>query len=427
MSSTTDIESSSNDPTSISGFHPTLTHWNPLEPAELANPYPTYAQARHEAPIFYSQFFGGWVVTRYDDIQAVVKDTKTFSNSGSLGPAIVPDEARHLLPNGYPWAYPSLENNDPPCHTRIRRRANEAFKSSVIAAEEPNVVRITDELFSRFERAGQVEFMGQFANLLPGYALCEVLGVPRSMTEQVVQWADEVVALLDPNIAHDELMRIAENQANWYKFCEEFIGDRRANPGDDVMSGLISARVDDEPALSDRELISTFCHFLIGGNETTRRFLGTLILCLLDHPDQMAAVSADRRLIEPTIQETLRYMSSVRGLYRTATADVELGGVRIPEGAPVVLMWASANHDDKFEAPETFNIFRKHADRHLAFSRGAHFCIGAPFALLESRVVLNAVFDRMPGLRRADDKPLKWTPGVLHSGVETLHLAWNVI
>ena len=414
-----------NDPTSASGYHPALTHWNPLEPAELANPYPTFAKARREAPIFYSQFFQGWVVTRYNDIQTVIKDTNVFSNSGALGPAIVPDEARHLLPNGYPWAYPTLENNDPPAHTRIRRLANQAFKSSVIAAQETHVARITDELFRKFEGSGQVEFMSEFADVLPGYVLCEVLGVPRSHIDQVIKWSDEVVDLLDPNISHEKLMRIAENQASWYEFCEAFVADRRANPGDDIMSVLIGARDGDEPALADQELISVFCQFLIGGTETTRRFLGTLILCLLDHPEQLAAVAADRSLIEPTIQEALRYMSSVRGLYRTTTADVELGGVHIPADAPVVLMWASANHDDKFEDPETFNIFRKHADRHLAFSRGAHFCIGAPLALLESRVALNAVLDRMPGLRRADEAPLTWTPGVLHSGVKTLHLTWN--
>lgn len=416
---------STTDSTSISGYHPVLTKWNPLDHAELANPYPTYALARREAPVFFSEFFGGWVVTRYDDILAVVKDTESFSNKRSLGPAIVPEDARHLLPNGYPWAHPSLENNDPPAHTRIRRLANEAFKSSVIAAQEPNVVRITDELVAKFKDRGKVEFMSEFANLLPGYVLCELLGVPRSMTEQVVQWSDEVTEGLDPNLSHDEKMRMSRNQARWYQFCEEFIADRRANPGDDIMSLLIQARIDDEAALTDAELISTFCHFLIGGNETTRRLLGNLVLCLLDHPEQLAAVVEDRSLVDPVIQETLRYMSSVRGLYRNTTADVTLAGVQIPAGATVVLMWAAANHDDKFESPETFNIFRKHADKHLSFSRGTHFCIGSPLALLEARAALNTILDNMPGLRRIDNSPLVWSPFVLHSGLEKLDLAWD--
>ncbi|WP_327579033.1 cytochrome P450 [Streptomyces sp. NBC_00145] len=418
--------SSATHSTSISGYHPVLTHWSPLDPAELANPYPTLAMARREAPVFFSEFFGGWVVTRYDDILAVVKDTKTFSNKGSLGPAIVPDDSRHLLPNGYPWAYPSLENNDPPDHTRIRRLANQAFKSTVIAAQEPSVLRITEELIAKFEGHGAVEFMSQFANLLPGYVMCEILSVPRAMTEPVVQWSDEMIALLDPNLPHDEMTRIVQNQARWYEFCQEFIADRRANPGEDIMTRLIQARVDDHAALTEPELISAFCHFLIGGNETTRRLLGNLVLCLLDHPDQLAAVIEDRSLVEPAVLETLRYMSSVRGLYRNTTADVALGNVQIPAGAAVVLMWASANHDeDKFGAPETFDIFRTDADRHLSFSRGAHFCIGAPLALLEARVALNAILDKMPGLRRSDDSPLVWSPLVLHMGLEQLQLAWD--
>lgn len=409
------------------GFHPVLSRWNPLAPEELADPYRTFALSRREAPVFYSEFFHGWVVTSHDLIVELLPNTETFSNAASIGSADVPAEVKHRLPGGYPWAYPSLENNDPPSHTRIRKLANVGFKPTAIAAKEPSVRRIADRLIDRFADRGEADFVAAFANKLPGLVMCDILGVPDDDADDVVRWSDDTLIMMDPNIDSAERVRLANGQADFHAFCEDFIADRRANPRDDVMSRLIYATVEGEPALTNTELISTFSHFLIGGNETTRRLLGLMVLWLLDHPDQLDAVKQDPTLTKRTVEETLRYTSPVKGLFRNTTRDAELGGVTIPAEQVVVVMWAAANRDEtKFARPDEFDIFRADAQQHLAFSRYAHFCIGAPLARLEGRVALQRLLARLPGLRRANDDPLEWLPLVLHMGLGRLDLAWDV-
>ncbi len=410
----------------IAGFHPMLSYWDPLEPEELADPYVTFARSRREAPVFYSTFFKGWVVTGYDLIVELLKDTKRFSNRASIGSGDVPDEVKERLPGGYPWAYPSLENNDPPSHTRIRKLANESFKPSAIAAKEPDVRRIASRLIDQFADSGEADFVASFANKFPGLVMCDVLGVPDEDAQAVVQWSDDTLIMMDPNLGAEERLRLAHGQADFRDFCEAFVEDRRATPRDDVMSKLIYARAKGEPALTAPEVVSAFSHFLIGGNETTRRLIALMMLWLLEHPDQLDAVRRDPELAPRVVEETLRYTSPVKGLFRNTTEDVELGGVLIPAGQVVAVMWAAANRDEtKFERPDEFDIFRPDAQRHLAFSRYAHFCIGAPLARLEGRVALQLVLDRLHAIRRANDEPLEWLPLVLHMGLARLDLAWD--
>lgn len=407
--------------------HAELSAWNPLDPSELANPYRTFATARTEAPVFYSDFFQAWVVTRYDDIITLLRDTARFTNRSAIGSGEVPESLQSLLPKGYPWDYPSLVNNDPPSHMRIRRLSNEAFKASVVAKEEPAIRAMVDALIDEFVNEGETDFVAAFANKLPGLVMCRILGVPDEDAGQVIRWGDDVIVMKNPNLSLDERTELARGQADFYAFCESFIADRREQPRDDIMSRLVYARVEDEPALTEQEVISTFSQFLVGGTETTRRLLGSLMLRLLEHPDQLAAVQADLGLVDAAVQETLRQVSPVKGLFRRTTDEVELGGTTIPADQVVVVMWASANHDEThFERPEEFDIFRPNAWKHMAFSKFTHHCIGAPLAQLEARVALEQLLTRLPNVRRANSAELEWLPLVLHMGVKQLDIAWTV-
>jgi cytochrome P450 len=236
-----------------------------------------------------------------------------------------------------------------------------------------------------------------------------------------------MMLLIDPNLSASERIGVARGQADFYAFCESFIQERRERPRDDLMSSLIEARAEGEPALTVPELISTFSHFLIGGNVTTRRLLGNMLLRLLEHPDQLAVVTQNPKLASKAVEETLRYTASPKYLLRRTIEPIELGGVTIPAGEDLVVMWASANHDEaKFDRPEEFDIFRKDVHRHMAFSKFTHHCIGAPFARLEARVALQQILARLPNLRRANDDPLEWAPLVNHMGLERLEMAWDV-
>lgn len=409
------------------GYHPVLTQWNPLGPEAVGNPYPRFALARREKPVFYSDFYRAWIIAGYAEVNQILKDTKRISNRHSIGSGDIPEELRELMPNGFVWDHPSLENNDPPGHTRVRRLADEAFNRNRVNEREPEIRELAEGLIDKFAHDGVVEFMSRFADPLPGLAICHFLGIPDDMAKQVIEWSDATTVMMDPNLTPEERKEVARGQADFYSFCEEFIEERRQRPRDDLMSRLIEARVEGEPALTVPELISTFSHFLLGGNLTTRRLLGTMVLRLLQHPDQLQAVVEDLGLASNVVEETLRHATSVKCLGRTTLEAVDVGDVTIPAGEELLVMWASANHDEtKFERPEEFDIFRRDVHKHVAFSRFAHFCIGAPFARLEARVALQRILSRLPNLRRANDDPLRWVPLVNHMGLERLDLTWDV-
>ena len=346
-----------------------------------------------------------------------------------MGP--IPDEVAPLLPDGYPWDHPTLVNCDPPAHTRIRKLTAQAFKPSVIAAREPDVREITDGLIDGFAvDDGTVDLVERFAAPLPALVVCRVLSVPEADAAQISAWAEDVTLLFDPRLPHAERVAASRRSSDFYAYCDAFIRSRTADPGDDLMSRLIAARdseIEGEPALTHRELISVFASLHLGGNETTRRFLGTLVLRLLEHPAQLTEVKRDPGLIERAMEETLRHTSPVKGLFRRTTAETRLGGATIPKEALVAVMWASANHDERyFQDPATFDVHRPDAGKHLAFGRGAHFCIGAPLARLEARVALERLLARLPNLRRADAEPLAWSPSPCNQGLASLRLAWDI-
>ena len=405
-----------------------MAEWNPMKPEELADPYVSYARARREEPVFYSPILDAWLVTRYDDLLAVLKDPR-FSSRDSIYIGGVPEEVADKLPHGYPWDHPSLINLDPPAHTRIRKLANQAFKPTEIAAKEQMVREIAAALIDGFAAAGEVELMERFAVPFPGQVMCRLLDVPAESAADVIRWTDDFLVMLDPQLPHERRIEASLGSADFYAFCESFIDGRTADPGDDIMSALILARdreVEGEPALTKPELISIFSQLLIGGVETTRRMIGNLVLRLLQHPAQIEEVRGDHGLAPAAVEEGLRHSSPTKGLFRRATEDVELGGATIPAGALVVVLWASGSHDEtKFEDPEAFDIHRANAKDNLAFSRYAHFCIGAPLARLELRVALETLLERLPGLRLADEGPPQWAPLPLHHGLVRLDVAWD--
>jgi cytochrome P450 len=235
--------------------------------------------------------------------------------------------------------------------------------------------------------------------------------------------------MVNPNLEDSELVALGEGQATFYDFCDNFIDEERRNPRPGNLIGALldaGAEDDDTQPLTQREIISIMSQLLLGGNSTTRRLLSTLVLRLLQHPEQLTAVKADPGLADAAVEEALRHTTPVKGLYRTAVSDLAFDDVVIPEGARVVVFWASANRDDtKFDDPDRFDIFRDDANKHLAFSKFAHFCIGAPLARLEATTALRALLDRLPNLRLAEAPAYEWEPLALHQGLSRLSLVWD--
>jgi cytochrome P450 len=404
-----------------------LAAWDPTARGERADPYPTYARARREAPVFYNEFLRAWVVTRYDDVLAVLRDVRTFTSRYVLDSGGVPPELADRLPHGYPWSCPGIGNQDPPAHTPVRRLANEGFKPQALAAREPEIQAIADELIDRFP-AGRVEFVSAFANPLPVHVLCRLLEIPDERVPDIFRWSDEMLPLVsNPGLSREERLARSEGMAEFSDFLGELVDERRAAPGTDVLSRLIhGAGADGAPLLDRASLVAVCAQLITAGIDTVARLLGLMLLRLLEQPGRLAAVRAQPALAAAAVEETLRHSTSNLGLPRRTTRAVTLGGAEIPAGADLVLMFASANRDDaRFADPDSFDPGRDDVDRHLAFGKYTHFCLGAPLARLEARIALERLVARLPNLRRANDDALEYQPLALHMALERLDLAWD--
>jgi cytochrome P450 len=265
-----------------------------------------------------------------------------------------------------------------------------------------------------------VDLIEEFAFPLPTAVICELLGVPFEDRERFRAWSTMIVTPMQHS--QDEVVAA---QREGHDDMHRLIEAKRAQPGDDLLSGLVQAR-DDEDRLTEPELIDLATQMLLAGHETTVSLIGTGVVLLMRHPDQLAALRADPALAGPAIEEVLRYESPAdTTLLRVALADVELGGVRIRKGEAVLALTGSANFDERqFASPTTFDVTRTH-NPHVGFGHGIHFCIGAPLARIEGQVALAGLLDRFPGLRLAvPPEEIVWRPPLSVRGPVAVPVAW---
>lgn len=363
---------------------------------DVRDPYPDFARRRREEPVWKGSFMNpdilpegveiedGWNAFRYDDCSRILRDPKTFTSTGydtSIGMVM-----GHMI----------LGMDDPE-HRRHRNLVAAAFREKSLARWEPEVIApICHQLIDRFAPEGEAELVRQLTFEFPVRVIANILGLPEEDFAQFQQWSIELIALgadIERGLAASESLR---------QYFSGIVEERRRLPRDDVISDLVQAEIDGE-RLSDEAIYSFLRLLLPAGAETTYRSSGNLIYLLLTHPEQLAAVTADPQLRPQAIEEGLRYEPPLLTIGRTATRDVELAGVHIEAGAGVGTCLGSANHDEsRWEEPERFDIFRPYQP-HLAFAHGPHMCLGMHLARLETKVVLDALLDRLPGLRLAPE------------------------
>jgi cytochrome P450 len=397
----------------------------------MADPYRAWEQSRAHAPVFWDDTLGFWQITRHADVAAAVMNTTQLSSEGFFALAKVHPGNEHLLPRGFEYQAPSLANADPPTHTRIRRLANEPFKLRRVARLEPDIRAMADQLIDDFAADGACELIEQFTVPLSLLTIARILGMPASDMTEMRRYSDERPASLNPHLTEEQQADLLAHYGTYYDFLEGAVDRARRHPGDDLLSTLVAAvdAEDDADALSDAELVSLVSILIGAGNETTRYFIGNMLLCLFRHPGQLAAVQADPGLAGAAVEEALRYFSSVKGNLRRAVGDVTIGDVTIPAGSLVQICWASTGRDEAvFGRPAEFDIFRPDAGRHIAFSRGPHMCLGAPLARLEAKVALQQLLARLPGLRLAREPsfPADYVSTVQVQGVKRLDLEWSL-
>jgi cytochrome P450 len=360
------------------------------------DPYSVYKRLRDEAPVAEIPSFGVYYLSRYADVLSAFKQPIAFSSAGMR--AIMSGQTGMMgTGNELDEEFREADNliaTDPPVHDRLRNIVNRGFTPRQIAALEPRVRAIAEELVDGIVASGGVaDLVYELTIPLPVRVIAELLGVEPGRYREFKRWSDALVTtstgtgpIADPEQANADRQALMD-------FLAGEIADRRAHPRDDLISTLISGGPTGQ-ALSDPEAQTFAVLLLAAGNETTTNLLGNAMQALVAHPDQLRKVRENPELIPPMLEETLRYDGPIQCLFRQASEDVEIGGTTIPQGRFVMLLLASANRDERqFEEPDRFDITRS-TSGHLAFGFGVHFCLGASLARLEARVALEALFAR---------------------------------
>ncbi len=389
-------------------------------PPELQlNPYPMYRMMRENQSVNYLEPFNIWMVLGYDDVRTVLSDHARFSSQfGGIVPAQAAGD-----PSTMSRMASSLITSDPPRHTMLRNLINRAFTPRAVAALEPRIEAIANELLDQVAASGQIDLVHDFSYPLPVIVIAELLGVPAADREQFKHWSDAVVESADVMVGGSAARGESVTQ-EMFAYFRGIIEQRRAEPQDDLISALLAAEVEGEK-LSERDVLSLCWLLLVAGNETTTNLISNAVLSLLEHPEELARLRANPELLPTAIEEALRYRSPVQFMFRVTKADVELGGQTIPAGSMVLASIGSANRDEaKFPEPDRFDIARD-PNPHIAFGVGIHFCLGAPLARLEARVALEAVLRRLPDLRRANDDQLVPARGFVVHGYKSLPLVFT--
>ncbi|APR86145.1 putative cytochrome P450 hydroxylase [Minicystis rosea] len=397
-------------------------------PETQQDPYPQYAAARAEEPIFFCEDLGMWVATRHADVTAILRDTDRFSSRlTTVAVKEPPPEVVAVMRRGFPRTG-SIIHLDPPEHTQVRRRMNAAFTAERVAAMEGAVTTLANELVDAFEAEGRADLVRRFCGPLPVSVIADILGVSRADAGKFGQWANDAARLLmSGNLATDEWVRAAESVVTMQHHLADLITARKSAPTDDLLTALVQTATDANGQLDMAKAVGYATAFVFAGHKTTTDLLGNALRLLLLHPEQLAALVRDSSLASAVVEETLRRDCPVPGTARVANVDVKIGDVTIPKDARILALLGSANHDENlFEASSKFDIGRTDVGDHLAFGRGVHFCLGAPLARLQGRVALTVLTQRLRGLRFASEQPVKFWQVTMFRGPVSLDVAWDV-
>ncbi|WP_419887224.1 cytochrome P450 [Neobacillus niacini] len=401
--------------------------YNPLDLEQILKPWPWLEVARKEAPVFYLPMFNVWCVSRYEDVQNIFKDYKTFSSKGNAEVRELSPNLQVAFPNGHP-SKKSITRMDPPEHTRVRKLLSKVMIPSIITKLEPKIRERSNTLIDTFIKDGSCNFVTQYANRLPVQVILDFIGAPAELEDDVIHWGKDFFYLVQGGQKLNEMEgEIAKRGKRIVQWINEFIEERRVQDKGDLISELIRVKGDDgEPVLSNEEIIGIINAFIVAGHETTAATLSLLMRELMRHSNQLELVKNNRSLIPNAVEETLRFWPPLRGMFRMAKKDTMIGGVSIPEGAKVQLLIISANHDETvFDEPDIFDIQRKNANKNLTFGHGIHACIGAALARLEGRVALETILDRIPNIRLAEHQEECWMPHIISPRPESILIEWN--
>ncbi|HEY0735009.1 MAG TPA: cytochrome P450 [Herpetosiphonaceae bacterium] len=392
-------------------------------PQFRANPHPFYAQLRAVAPVHrvrLSRRESAWMVTRYNDVQAVLKDQRFAKDRFQ---AMTPEQQAKMpwIPEMIKPLARNMLDLDEPDHGRLRSLVHQAFTPRLIEQLRERVQSLCDELLDAAQRRGRMDLIHDYALPLPITIITEMLGVPSKDRAKFHRWSSTIVSATSGS----EMLRVLPSVWLFMRYVRQFFKQRRAQPGDDLTTALIQAEQAGD-RLSEDELLAMVMLLLIAGHETTVNLIASGTLALLQHPEQKQRLHDNPGLIKPAIEELLRYTSPVDcATERFAREDVVFKDVLIARGEQIIAVLGSANRDEEqFANPDTLDLTRE-PNRHLAFGQGIHYCLGAPLARLEGQIAINTLLRRMPKLCLAvAPEQLRWRRGLIIRGLQKLPVAF---
>ncbi|MDX2596196.1 cytochrome P450 [Streptomyces sp. WI03-4A] len=393
--------------------------FDPWDPAFLADPYPAYAELRSRGRVIRYEPTDQWLVPHHADVSALLRDRRlgrtyqhrfTHEDFGRTPPAPEHEPFHTLNDHG-------MLDLEPPDHTRIRRLVSKAFTPRTVEALVPYVRNLANELVAGLVAAGGGDLLTDVAEPLPVAVIAEMLGIPESDRAPLRPWSADICGMYELNPPGDSAERAVRASVEFSGYLRELIAERRKNPGDDLISGLIAAH-DEGDRLTEQEMISTAVLLLNAGHEATVNATVNGWWALFRNPDQLAALRADHSLVPAAIEELMRYDTPLQLFERWVLDDIEIDGTTIPRGAEIAMLFGSANHDPSvFTAPDRLDVTRGD-NPHISFSAGIHYCIGAPLARIELAASMTALLERAPTLSLAGEPKRK--PNFVIRGLEGL-------
>jgi cytochrome P450 len=410
------------------GGCPVEAQFDPLGADYLADPYAVLARLPiAEAPVFFAPSIDYYVVTRYADVEQVYRDPVTYSAAVAQAPLapLVPEAQQILLAGGH-RPQPSMVSLDEPAHARLRKPAARAFSAKRVNNMVPTIRRVAAELLDAVAGSPRIDLVAALAFPLPATVVFALIGVPERDHLQLKRWCGYRAALSWGRPDPADQVDIATNIAAYRAYLRELVEEKATGRGDDLTSDLLAIHDEDPDRLTRPEIASILFSLSFAGHETTTGLIGNTVRRLLEDPARWEAVSASvgagsGDVVAAAVEETLRFDPSVPAWRRVTTRPTTLGGIELPEGAKLFLWLAAANRDPAvFTEPDRFDLHRTDNDRHLAFGRGLHYCLGANLGRLEAQVAVEELARRFPRLRLVPDQRLSFHPNISFRGPQRL-------
>jgi cytochrome P450 len=398
-----------------------LPVYDPRDDSTRRNPFPLYARLQEEDPVHWSPALKSWVLTRYDDVRQVCMGQSVSSDRLRPFYESLKDERRDILSGVMRYLNHWLVFQAPPEHTRLRRLLNTVVSAATVAEMGPAIRDAFEHVLRGVDTGREIDFMKEVAELFPAFVILDMLGAPREDFRAIKAWSDDLRLFIGTAQGEaDKYQRARDGADRMSAYFRELIALRRRQPGRDAISRMVLAR-DEGGMLNEDELVACCMLFLFGGHETTTNLLGSAVVALLAHPEQLARLHAEPALIDAAVEEFLRYDGPTNSVARVVTQDHALGGKTLRAGERVFAMINAANRDPRhFSQPQQLELART-PNRHLTFGFGIHFCLGAPLARLEAKVCLGELAARFARMR-AGSEPTQWIDSLTMRGPKRLPL-----